>query len=427
MTQNIKNFATNKLVSLGTQGLQRFVGNIPGLTSVSGNRTSKSPQARLNNFSTRGNGEPKALQFPLDVTSNEGLGNHGHYIMFYINAQEDAKLTTEEVDKSARGSIADDPSQQYSVPKFIREYDAIKDRYVEKSQDNFERKGSGVSKQTNEYYKQSIENSDIRQLDPDGTQGITSINTIPVKKSKRFTGSTIKLTRAPTRRLKTGIALFMPASVQTTYTANYTDTEIGGGTEDALNAFNAAVGSKFDRSVEAFFAMEEAFIEGAEKLLLSTASTIVPGLAGVREAAFAKQGAVISDRMELAFKGINKRQFQYTFKMIPRSQEEAEEIRKIIFVFKNNMLPEFVGGNRAGRRLRVPNTFDIQYMYNGRKNDFLHHISTCVLESMNVSYGGDRYKTFQGQEDGAPPVETSITLNFKEMELITRERINEGF
>ena len=98
MTQNIKNFATNKLVSLGTQGLQRFVGNIPGLTSVSGNRTSKSPQARLNNFSTRGNGEPKALQFPLDVTSNEGLGNHGHYIMFYINAQEDAKLTTEEVD-----------------------------------------------------------------------------------------------------------------------------------------------------------------------------------------------------------------------------------------------------------------------------------------------------------------------------------------
>ena len=427
MTQNIKNFATNQLVSLGTQGLQKFVGNIPGLTSVSGNRTSKSPQARLNNFSTRGNGEPKALQFPLDVTSNEGLGNHGHYIMFYINAQEDAKLTTEEVDKSARGSIADDPSQQYSVPKFIREYDAIKDRYVEKSQDNFERKGSGVSKQTNEYYKQSIENSDIRQLDPDGTQGITSINTIPVKKSKRFTGSTIKLTRAPTRRLKTGIALFMPAQVQVTYTSNYTDTEIGGGTEDALNAFNAAVGSKFDRSVEAFFAMEEAFIEGAEKLLLSTASTIVPGLAGVREAAFAKQGAVISDRMELAFKGINKRQFQYTFKMIPRSQEEAEEIRKIIFVFKNNMLPEFVGGNRAGRRLRVPNTFDIQYMYNGRKNDFLHHISTCVLESMNVSYGGDRYKTFQGQEDGAPPVETSITLNFKEMELITRERINEGF
>ena len=32
--------------------------------------------------------------------------------------------------------------------------------------------------------------------------------------------------------------MFMPAQVSTTYGANYTDTEIGGGTEDILNAFN---------------------------------------------------------------------------------------------------------------------------------------------------------------------------------------------
>ena len=29
--------------------------------------------------------------------------------------------------------------------------------------------------------------------------------------------------------------------------------------------------------------------------------------------------------------------------------------------------------------------------------------------------------------EGAQPVETTITLNFKEMELITRERVFEGF
>ena len=47
---------------------------------------------------------------------------------------------------------------------------------------------------------------------------------------------------------------------------------------------------------------------------------------------------------------------------------------------------------------------------------------------MSVQYGGDRYKTFEAVEgEGAPPVETSITLNFKEMELITRERVFEGF
>ena len=71
--------------------------------------------------------------------------------------------------------------------------------------------------------------------------------------------------------------------------------------------------------------------------------------------------------------------------------------------------------------------FLIQYMYLQNSNHFLHHISTCVLENMNVSYGGEKYKTLEAIDDGAPPVETQITLNFKEMELITRERVHEGF
>ena len=67
-------------------------------------------------------------------------------------------------------------------------------------------------------------------------------------------------------------------------------------------------------------------------------------------------------------------------------------------------------------------------MYKLHSNEYLHHISTCVLETMSVQYGGDRYKTFEAVEgEGAPPVETTITLNFKEMELITRERVFEGF
>ena len=57
----------------------------------------------------------------------------------------------------------------------------------------------------------------------------------------------------------------------------------------------------------------------------------------------------------------------------------------------------------------------------------LHKISTCYLTDMNVKYGGSRYKTFDGNADGAPPVETEISLNFSEIELITRERAQEGF
>ena len=372
----IKQF--NKLVSLSNTNI-RFNGG--GITNTRGRIVSPSrsklpikpmsnaPQATLDNYHTK-RGKVDHLQFPIDVTANEGLGNHGHYIMFYINAVEDAVLTTEEIDQNGPGSVADDTSQQYNTPLNLKVYDSVTDKVVTKK--NTEGKGRANLFDGGEKGDKLGEVVITESGGPGGQFKRTRSYYERVEKE----GSTIFLSRKPTRRLKSGIALFMPPQISTTYTANYTDTTIGGGTEAALNAFNEAVGGRLDRATDAFFATEEAFKEGVEKLILATIGTVAPGLGGVREGAFAKSGAIISDRMELAFKGINKRQFQYTFKMIPRSQREADEIRNIIFIFKQNMLPEFVGGNRAGRRLRVPNTFDIQYMYKGNQNEYLHHIST---------------------------------------------------
>jgi hypothetical protein len=152
---------------------------------------------------------------------------------------------------------------------------------------------------------------------------------------------------------------------------------------------------------------------------------MIPGLEGAMEAVEMQRGFIKTPRMELAFKGIPKRSFQYEFKMMPKSAAETEEIQKIIKGFKLNMLPEMVSG--MANRLTMPNTFDISYMYNGSDNQYLHKISTCVLETMDVVYGGDRYKTYEANAKGAPPVEVQITLNFKEMDLITREMANQGY
>ena len=409
-------FARGAQVQLANNALKKVSGNLPGMLGLSGGKTSRSPQASLTNVSSRH--KVDALQFPLDVISDTGLGNHGHYIMFYINAQEDAELTSEKIDQNAKGSVADDSSQKYSQPKYIKQWEEVSQSYQERQVTDKDR-----AEQFNEYERLKT-NLD----DPYGEKGrgIKTIQRIP--KASRFGGSTIRLTRKPTKRLKTGIAMFMPAQVSVTYGANYTDTQIGGGTEDILNAFNQVGAGDLEGAIRSALSVDDAISEGLTKAALATVGALPIGLQGLREGAEAKAGAIISDRLELAFKGINKRQFQYTFKMIPRSQAEADEIRKIIFSFKQNMLPEFVGGNRQGRRLRVPNTFDIQYMYKLHSNEYLHHISTCVLETMSVQYGGDRYKTFEAVEgEGAPPVETTITLNFKEMELITRERVFEGF
>ena len=378
--------------------------------------TVQDPVGALSNLGSKYSTEN--LRFPRDVENPDvGIGNHGHYILFSINTQERAKLRTSAL--GSGGSVVDDPSRNKNLPRYLREWDVVSGTYKANQKANMIAKN---------------EHADYQRIKKDYESGALDVGPISGSVESRAAvdggytskGSTIKIKRAPTKRLKTQIAMYMPQQVNVTYGANYTDTEMGALTEEALNAYNNAIGGRFRNAFENVLNMDQGIAEQLQKGLLASIG-IIPGFGGAREAFEAKEGAIISDRLELAFKGINKRVFQYTFKMIPKNPQEADEIRKIVFAFKANMLPEFVGGNRAGRRLVVPNTFDISYMYVGAENDYLHKISTCVLENMNVTYGGDRYKTFEGREDGAPPVETTITLNFKEMELITRERVFEGF
>ena len=367
------------------------------------------------------------LSFPLNVASaGNGLGNHGHYIMFFINSQQKAKLRTS---GQEGGKSIVEGRKQYNIPKYINNWDSASQSYKRQQKDNLDQQliNAAIIKVAKE--KEEAENavaaasgSEIKHYAKK-----TKKEKIVGAGRVKIGGSTIRIERAETRRLKGGIAMYMPASVQVTYGADYTDTDIGGITGDALDAYNKFVEGNYKGASEAIFRIPEGAKDSLSNVLLSSVGAL-PGMGGAKEVSEMQSGEIITDRVELAFKGIQKRGFSYTFKMIPKNEREADEIRKIVFAFKANMLPEFVAG-RSGRRLVVPNTFDIQYQYMGVSNEYLHHISTCVLENMSVTYGGDRYKTFNASSkgDGAPPVETSITLQFKELELITRERVFEGF
>ena len=158
---------------------------------------------------------------------------------------------------------------------------------------------------------------------------------------------------------------------------------------------------------------------------------------GAKAAIDIARGKVTNNRMEMVFEGVDRRSFSFSFKMMPKSESEAIAVDKIVNMFRFYMAPSFdtSGGKTTttSRTFIVPATFDIEYYYNpGKQNKFLNRISTCVLESCNVTYGGERTQFFRPTAggvhgDGAPPVETSIELSFKELEVITREKIAEGF
>ena len=381
------------------RALKRVAGNIKGgLLGVAGKGSNLSDFASLSQtkYST------KNYSFPLDVEGPPGTGNQGHYVIFYVNQQTNAKLTFGEAETS---------EGKKNLKKAAREH-----KIKTNASSGIDGPGDAAAQKA-----KIIHNDD--PMSPANQAKDREENSLTENYSKI---ATTMVQRPPTVRMDTAITLYMPPSVSVSYTANYTDTEIGAAAAAGAQAFQDIVGGKSvgDTVNKSLKSLGPEVGDGMIRKALG-AIDMIPGLEGAMETVEMQRGFIKTPRMELAFKGIPKRNFQYDFKMIPKSAAEAEEIQKIIKGFKLNMLPEMVSG--TANRLTMPNTFDISYMYNGAENQYLHKISTCVLESMSVVYGGDRYKTFEATGNGAPPVEVQITLGFKEMDLITRELANQGF
>ena len=82
-------------------------------------------------------------------------------------------------------------------------------------------------------------------------------------------------------------------------------------------------------------------------------------------------------------------------------------------------MPEFDRSDQLGRTLIAPSTFDIEYV----PGEHLHKISTSVLEAVDVKYGGDRPQFYKDNQ----PTEVELTLTFKELDIITKDKIAQGF
>ena len=394
------------------KNLRRVAGNIGSVIRGDVGIGDSSETAPIN----RTKQSTKMLSFPIDVGADPGIGNHGHYIMFFINEQQNAKL------KFGGGYAAEAGAQDMGLENIASE--GVK-RHLKGLTKGFDTKAQSFLDKVS---PNKLGNQLLSGLtDSIAGFGIGTKGRIKTEKKHQIRSQkdqTVAFERPPTKRLDTAIAMYMPPTIKTSYKSNYTDTSIAAFSGKAIDAINSLKEGADVTSPEVKEKLKTAVTGGSEAAVRGVARELGGGIVEQIEM---QKGEIISDRMELAFKGIDKRTFDYTFKMMPRSKAEADEIAEIIYAFKFHMLPELGDGDKTGRNLKVPSTFDIQYMYINQENNYLHKISTCYLSNMDVTYGGSKYTTYDGNTDGAPPVETEITLQFQEIELITRERVEEGF
>ena len=224
------------------------------------------------------------------------------------------------------------------------------------------------------------------------------------------------------------ILLPIPSNIQDGNSVNYTD--------DSMNSLvGAGLGGVEGIMTQVPAAFKEDGIEGASNkvfelstgaldasgLTLANAQNLITkyfagqalslfgGNVSINQLLAREGGQVFNPNMELLFNGPSLRNFNFTFKIMPRSSDEAEEVKQIIRFFKKGMSAKAGAG---GLFLKTPNVFELTYRKGTGEHPFLNKFKQCFLENISVNYTGDGvYATYEGGE----PVSMEMTLAFKEL------------
>ena len=185
--------------------------------------------------------------------------------------------------------------------------------------------------------------------------------------------------------------------------------------EGGLSAFGNKAKSQIKSALEA----SDIDTSKAQSLITKQlASSVVGALGGnvsVNQILARQEGQIFNPNMELLFNGPTLRNFKFSFKMTPRSREEAEQCKLIIRTFKMNMAPKVTSGRGQSLFLNTPNVFELRYKTGYRNHPFLHKFKQCFLTDISVNYTGEGvYATYENRE----PVSMIMDLSFKELEPI---------
>ena len=140
--------------------------------------------------------------------------------------------------------------------------------------------------------------------------------------------------------------------------------------------------------------------------------------------------------MRRKFKGRNKRDNQISmnsillvglreWEVVQKNKKELNQVHKIIQMFRFHMSPALIGQTQY---FASPSQFMLTYMYRQDENNYIPKIAKCVLETIDVDYSpGEKFTTLKPDNMGASPQVITMNLTFKEMSIITKETIAEGY
>ena len=233
------------------------------------------------------------------------------------------------------------------------------------------------------------------------------------------------------------IFLPIPNVLQPSYSAQYSETELGVAGKAGADTGSVLAGGDFG---------ETNLTGGAANLLASNiqvgtaaAGSLVGSIfgriglgagaglltgagldKGVQGALFGA-GIARNPHMAQVFQNVAFRKHSFDYKLAPKNEKEQEIITEIIRIFKVAMHPRYMLGNHM---FDYPLQFDIDIIA-GESSRHFYNIGASVLTDMSVNYlpNGPHMHDIEGTK---APIAVNMTLNFTEIKIVTQEDISKN-
>ena len=255
--------------------------------------------------------------------------------------------------------------------------------------------------------------------------------TMKYSKGSRITTSTTAGVKIFTRReqkIKGSVTLPIQSGIKDQNSVRWNGSSLNAlqafGAAGALSIFDAAKGgSPIQESVEVasgIFGEASNFLRGTSGSDARTAINVylAQQAVGAQNLLSRTAGAIVNPNVEMLFDAPALRPFSFQFRMSPRDEDEAAQVRSILAFFKLGMSVKTSSSNIF---LKAPNIFDIRYITYNDDNEIDHpsinRIKTCALLAAEVDYTPDNsYMTYD--DPRRTMTSYGLTLQFNELDPI---------
>lgn len=163
---------------------------------------------------------------------------------------------------------------------------------------------------------------------------------------------------------------------------------------------------------------------------LSAAGAVLGGIGAESLSNFAKEVSRTSmnPNLRTLFDGVPMRAFAFPFRMVAKSEAEAEEIRSIVRFFRAELYPEAVNAGEDKNipfAYKFPNVFHIE-LKDSTGNNPAFKIQRCYLNGVTATFNQTATGMYRGSK-GDYFIEVDMSLEFIEIAAMDKGKVEGGF